>query len=84
MRWTMAVMSLVVLAGCATRPPATRVIAHPHRPAQHPTASAKPSQSPNPSTPVKLEAPTRPPEGPGSNVPLEGFRPMRNQSRSGA
>lgn len=80
MRWVV-VVSVGVLAGCATTAPTPRISAHrPHHAV--PLATAKPT--PPASTPVKLEAPTPPPEGPGSNVPLEGFRPMRNQSRSGA
>ena len=86
MRWAVVVASAGVLCGCASRPsppPPPRVVLHrPHRPAA--TATASTAHTPPASTPVKLDPPSPPPEGPGANVPLEGFRPMRSQPKPGA
>jgi len=83
MRWAVVVASAGVLCGCATQAPPPRVVLHrPHRPAATATAS-KPQTAPA-STPVKLDPPSPRPEGPGANVPLEGFRPMRSQTKPGA
>jgi len=79
MRWVVAMASAGVLAGCATQAPPRTAVHRAGRPAV--STVSKPLAT---GTPVKLDAPTPPPEGPGANAPLEGFRPMRNQSRPGA
>ena len=91
MRWMIAVVSAGLLAGCASRVPPPRTSLHrAPRPAQsqsqsqYQPATTRPQAQPSSGTPIKLDTPTPAPAGPGSNIPLEGFRPMRSQSRSGA
>jgi hypothetical protein len=80
MRWVLALAGAGLVAGCATQRPPPRVVVH--RPTHPASAATKPSTAA--STPVKLDAPTPAPEGPGANVPLEGFRPLRGQAKTGA
>ena len=81
MRWWAVVASGGLIAGCAARPPPKPVALH--RPPHHTQPAAARPDAPA-GTPVKLDQPTPAPEGPGSNVPLEGFRPLRTQTRPAA
>ena len=83
MRRLVAIASIGVLAGCASQAPPPRVVLHrSERPA--PAVAVKRSPPVTAATPVKVVPPAPVSDGPGANVPLEGFRPMRGQTRSGA
>lgn len=50
-------------------------------PAPTTPADAAPSTTSSPASSDASPAPRQPSSGPGSNIPLEGFRPMRGQTR---
>ena len=84
MRRMLAVACLSALAGCATKPPPRLALQRPHRRPPVAAASARPAAMAPPAMPARLQAPTPRLEGPGANVPLEGFRPMRGAAGAGA
>ena len=83
-RNVIVILSAGVLAGCATRMPPPRIVVHhPTHPAAPRREAAEPDAKPA-NAAFKPPAPTPKPQGPGSQVPLEGFRPMHTQTQPGA
>ena len=78
MRWMAVLACTTLLAACVSHRPGRPRTGRNGRPPQ------RPSRRNRRHTPVKLDTPTPRPQGPGSNVPLEGFRPLRSPASPGA